>query len=228
MTWFADLAPLTYFTRQPGSLRAIGWLNANHGYAKGPVAEEDFARLCELLVDPWEPGGFTGSHACDLCRFTSGPTNVHFRKSSVSVGHANLFLPAGDVLFVAPSLVVHYIDAHEYQPPPVFWEAVRACPPMRSLAYKKALLAAGGGALLEHEAREGPVPSRWSERPKNVRLPPGALEAPRPATWRVMRIDDNGNQFEVARFATEREADDAAMRFEARGHKQSYWVEGVG
>ena len=45
-----------------------------------------------------------------------------------------------------------------------------------------------------------------------------------PARWAVMRRDDNGNTFEVAAYGTECEADIVADTFEARGHKQSYWV----
>lgn len=42
--------------------------------------------------------------------------------------------------------------------------------------------------------------------------------------WVLHRLDDNGNRFEVATFPT-REAAEAALReYEARGHKQTYWV----
>ena len=40
----------------------------------------------------------------------------------------------------------------------------------------------------------------------------------------VMRTDDNGNDFEVARMTTRREAESVAADFEARAHKQMYWV----
>ena len=44
--------------------------------------------------------------------------------------------------------ITHYIAAHWYRPPDVFLEAVRACPPMRSMDYMKALLANGGRGLV--------------------------------------------------------------------------------
>ena len=44
------------------------------------------------------------------------------------------------------------------------------------------------------------------------------------ARWQVRRLDDNGNEFEVTRVATRAEAEAIAAAFEARGHKQSYWV----
>ncbi|MFF2074442.1 hypothetical protein ACFVXG_06745 [Kitasatospora sp. NPDC058162] len=44
-------------------------------------------------------------------------------------------------------------------------------------------------------------------------------------TFRVMRQDDNGNRFLVAKDLAEAEAHRLAAEFEARGHKQMYWVE---
>ncbi|GAA2776132.1 NUDIX domain-containing protein [Kitasatospora aburaviensis] len=44
-------------------------------------------------------------------------------------------------------------------------------------------------------------------------------------TFRVMRQDDNGNRFPVADGLARDEAERLAAEFEARGHKQLYWVE---
>ncbi|SOB82287.1 hypothetical protein [Streptomyces sp. 1331.2] len=44
-------------------------------------------------------------------------------------------------------------------------------------------------------------------------------------TYRVMRQDDNGNRFLVAKGLDRAEAQRLAAEFEARGHKQLYWVE---
>lgn len=43
--------------------------------------------------------------------------------------------------------------------------------------------------------------------------------------YRVMRQDDNGNRFEVDRGLTREAAETLAKMLEARGHKQTYWVE---
>jgi len=42
--------------------------------------------------------------------------------------------------------------------------------------------------------------------------------------WIVWRQDDNGNRFEVARLASRVEAESLAAQFEARGHRQAYWI----
>jgi hypothetical protein len=43
-------------------------------------------------------------------------------------------------------------------------------------------------------------------------------------TWVVWRQDDNGNRFEVARLESRADAETLAAQFEARGHRQIYWV----
>jgi hypothetical protein len=49
--------------------------------------------------------------------------------------------------------------------------------------------------------------------------------APKHPSWLLLRQDDNGNRYEISRFPTREEAEDAAAKFEARGHKQLYYVE---
>ncbi len=55
---------------------------------------------------------------------------------------------------------------------------------------------------------------------------PPVVEPPDPAgPWAVYRIDDNANVFLVRDGLTRAEADRLAAEFQARGHKQTYWVE---
>lgn len=44
-------------------------------------------------------------------------------------------------------------------------------------------------------------------------------------SWCLWRLDDNGNRFLVRRFADRTEAEAVAAAYEARGHKQRYFVE---
>ena len=43
--------------------------------------------------------------------------------------------------------------------------------------------------------------------------------------WCVMRLDDNGNTVVIKRLPTREQAQTLADQFEARGHKQMYWIE---
>ncbi|MCA9719512.1 MAG: hypothetical protein H6713_38340 [Myxococcales bacterium] len=44
-------------------------------------------------------------------------------------------------------------------------------------------------------------------------------------TWTLWRQDDNGNRFRMRRYRCRALAEREAEAYEARGHKQTYWVE---
>jgi hypothetical protein len=123
----------------PSNLRAVGWIERGHDYTRGDVAPDLMRALMDLLVDPWQPFVSAGAHRCSLCRFTGGPGEVRVDSTVIRVGSNNVFIPGREVVYVAPSLIAHYMDAHAYSPPPEFGQAVMACPPMRSAPYLKAL-----------------------------------------------------------------------------------------
>lgn len=80
----------------------------------------------------WPVGA--GRHPCTLCRFTGGPATLPYRSLNLVLGSANLYVPASDCIYLAQSLIVHYVDAHGYLPPAEFQLAVLACPQMRSMS----------------------------------------------------------------------------------------------
>jgi hypothetical protein len=139
MAFFEDLTPCTYFDHWQERLLAIGWLQPGMQYTKGPVTEEFFHHLARLLLDPWQPFIAAGHEPCGYCRFSKGSASFKYRDMVISVGSANLFVPGNGCIYVAPSLIAHYIDSHEYKPPIQFQEAVISCPEMKSVAYFKKL-----------------------------------------------------------------------------------------
>ena len=134
MVWHKDLQPMGHPTVQ-----AVGWLEPDRPYTKGPVTGEFVLKLVRLLEDPWQPAILMGFHRCGFCRITGGLSSIMFEGQSVSVGNQNLFVPHASGVFAAPSMILHYIDAHEYAPPEAFIRAVLACPEMRSMEYLKAI-----------------------------------------------------------------------------------------
>lgn len=143
MAFFPDLAHCSYFRQWEDSLTAIGWLESGHEFIKGTVSETFFTALVRLCVDPWQPVVFFGYHRCQFCRFSEGPTQLHYQELTVELGNANVFVPGTERVYVAPTSIVHYIDAHEYAPPLAFQDAVLHCPKMKSFSYFKVLGAHG-------------------------------------------------------------------------------------
>jgi len=144
MTWYADLGPCDYFGPEHAEgLRAVGWLEGARPFTTGDVDEAVLRRLKELSKEPWSPGASVGSHGCDLCRFVPE-----------AFGSSNLFIPGNGFLYGCPELVSHYMNAHGYAPPGEFCDAVLACPDMRTMEYRKAILANGAGSLMQVGKRE--------------------------------------------------------------------------
>jgi hypothetical protein len=119
MTYFADLSTRTQIASGPG-VRAIGWLSDKEPYPRGQVPESFLARLvsfCTLRSDAILALGWpaaAGHHTCEFC-------NEFYASENVGV-------PAGNLLYVAPKMVAHYVERHEYLPPSEFIDAVLIAP----------------------------------------------------------------------------------------------------
>lgn len=143
----------------PDLIRGVGFLRRGQPFETGDVDEAVFAKLCELVQNPWQPWACGGVHHCDLCRFTGNSVGTYYRKSasgmvqhpglpvSAASSSVDLWVPGDGFLWVCPTSVTHYIDAHGFRPPEKFSAAVLRCPPMRSMEYLKAILANGGREL---------------------------------------------------------------------------------
>jgi hypothetical protein len=115
MTFFPDLTPYTYLDPEedpPGTLN-IGWLDPEHPFPTGPTSEEFRAKLgwlCERRVK--QTRGFL---PCEFCKGRNRPHSS-----------AEMRVALAGKVYAAPSLVHHYVVAHDYRPPDEFIAAVLA------------------------------------------------------------------------------------------------------
>lgn len=120
-TWISDGSDATPFASGPG-VHAIGWLSPAHPYPRGSTPRALVERLNSLVIGhKWLPHCFLGVHTCGFCGSASGTQAI--------------LVPAGRVLFVAPDLVGHYVEEHDYRPCDAFIHGVAACPNPASPAY---------------------------------------------------------------------------------------------
>ena len=136
MTALRHLSPCEYLPVFADHILAVGWLDKSSTFGTGPTPESVFQRLQLFAQNPWQPFAAAGFHRCELCQFVGE-----------QVGKANIYIPFEGNIFVAPELILHYINAHYYQPPPIFCDAVMACPSMDSVEYKRLLIACNGRLL---------------------------------------------------------------------------------
>jgi hypothetical protein len=80
---------------------AVAW-EYGRPFATGRVDAGVYARLVELLNDPWQPVITMDTHQCDLCQYEGPP------------GRRNLFVPADGAAYLCPQLITHDLNAHAY------------------------------------------------------------------------------------------------------------------
>jgi len=131
MAWYQDLEDCDYLG--PLKFKAVGWLDHQHDFPKGPCNRAFINKLLSLNRNKWEPIQFLGFHNCNLCA-GDGPYNFMIEDNPVLVGASNLWIPdvSAQCIYLAPTLIFHYIEDHEYLPPTAFVEAVLNCPSMQT------------------------------------------------------------------------------------------------
>jgi len=156
---------LHLFRRRPATWRQTPRhrLERSHNYQKSLVESAVSKKLVALCANPWAPYHFLGWYDCDLCQPPRWHLAFHAAEGTVPMGIANLFVPGAGVLYVAPSLILHYSADHGYAPPASFCTAVLACPPMGSEDYLQAISRNGPPAFVR--CRRRPERSNeWSPR----------------------------------------------------------------
>ena len=119
MSYFPDMGHVS-MVASGKHVRAIGWLSSNQPYTTGDVSADFIRRLKEFAARSAESaeelyfGAFGGFHTCEFCRRVRG------------IG--NFGVPRDSLLFIAPEMIVHYIEHHGYAPPHEFVEAVLHAP----------------------------------------------------------------------------------------------------
>lgn len=115
MTYLPDLSPFTY-SRKPKcgefDVVSIGWLDGEHEYAKGEIDPKHWSEIKKIL-DAHGPINLTcGVHKCELCGKETGNGEYH------------AYNPQTNKIYIAPALIVHYIQMHQYAPPEEYFDAV--------------------------------------------------------------------------------------------------------
>lgn len=162
MTFYPDLGECGYVSAGHGSgdpqLIAIGWLDQElPGEPRDPqsliAVADGLVRIWLAQVDPF--GGRMGRHGCGLCGMPADrapATVVVYKDHRMSLGSGCIVVPAPGRLYVAPSLVIHYVLAHGYDPPQPFCTALAQSPDPTTPAYWRAVLREGPAWLREWHA----------------------------------------------------------------------------
>ena len=134
MTYKADLTGT-------GRVRSVGYLARGHSFTQGMTSEAFFDRLVVLVEQPLR--AWLGYHTCDLglCRLREqrGHPEFPYKGRVIGIGSTDICVPGDEEAYLAPSLILHYIRCHRYQPPSCFVNAVLKCPGPGSQEYSAAI-----------------------------------------------------------------------------------------
>jgi hypothetical protein len=119
VSWYPDMGCNT-MVAEGDHVRAVGWLSSSKYFPRGEVPADFLARLREFYrlsghsYKALQFRIFAGKHTCDFCE---------------KVDCSRDFGVATETeLFVAPGMIVHYIESHGYLPPSEFISAVLVAP----------------------------------------------------------------------------------------------------
>ena len=120
MTHFHDLTPYEYNADDLQGVN-VGWLSTDHPYPEGDVPPGllDILKRCCHDVGVHQTRGL---HACDFC------DDPYAYRENRDLGSAEIWIFSEDRIYAAPTLIVHYIEAHRYLPPQDFIAAVMTGP----------------------------------------------------------------------------------------------------
>jgi len=132
LTYFADLSVYGYHTFQPvpnPKLLNIGWLDPSVTYTSAPVDSKLVDKIFSLCKRPtnlcrgYNPCRFGASQAPFApCPY---PPSAFSGPWKLVVGSEEIRVPGKDgIVYAAPTLLCHSIEAHGYCPPKEFIEAV--------------------------------------------------------------------------------------------------------
>jgi hypothetical protein len=128
--YFRDLTPYQNCQGQQKYVYLnVGWLCVAHPFATGECPIGFLRRLQRLAASPVNLS--RGIHLCDLCPDPPESVTANgLRKVDPlpgSAGNGEIYVPGRDnVVYVAPALVAHYVQAHYYLPPAEFIHALMA------------------------------------------------------------------------------------------------------
>jgi hypothetical protein len=113
-----------YLSNKLLKVKNVGWLDKNHDFNKMKCQHGFLEKMYSIVLSD---RGFVsrinqmrGTHVCNLCG--------QHEFSNPFIGSCELLVPGreGDAYYAAPSMIIHYMEAHNYCPSQEFIDAVMA------------------------------------------------------------------------------------------------------
>ena len=129
--YYPDLTTYSYSKgqRSPNALN-VGWLDIQHPFPRRKASKELLDALFERCLH--SEVQTRGWHRCEFCREHEIPLKVFRLGEETTLGSAEITINGKDgKQYAAPTLIYHYVAAHDYAPSAEFVEALLASSPSR-------------------------------------------------------------------------------------------------
>lgn len=128
--YYVDLSPYSYYLDfLVPSVRNIGWIDDGVDFPKGIMPINLLEKMKNILIKSDLVNAHVnlvrGVHPCTICGCEDV---VRFADKKIILGMSEIWIPnsISSGFFAAPSMVVHYIEKHNYLPPGVFLTAIES------------------------------------------------------------------------------------------------------
>ena len=134
MTYFEDLSFFRYSDASwalkngyPYVLLNVGWLDKTHQFPTGKIKDKNRILYGVYLHCQHAVNYYRGFHACQFCENPpDSMMEVSYYTKKFKVGNGEIFVKGmNNIVYVAPTMIYHYIQAHDYLPPSEFLDALR-------------------------------------------------------------------------------------------------------
>lgn len=116
------LPDLSVYPHATTHLLSVGWLDGTHSFATGLTSFVFQSKLALFCDQPTFVA--MGRYTCDLCGKATGSGQIWI-------------FGIADVIYVSPTLILHYVVDHRYLPPAEYIEAVMKCELPSSVSYQR-------------------------------------------------------------------------------------------
>ena len=131
MSYFADSKSESEYLASKGlEGYNIGWLDKVYEYPRGNVSEKVLNKLLELCINN-SVNRMRSFHDCSFCHECKSGTKVDSPYTVIHDGEKHILGSGeiwvrgeGNIIYIAPNLIYHYIKDHNYKPPDDFLLAV--------------------------------------------------------------------------------------------------------
>lgn len=101
---------------------AVGFLQRGQRFETGTTTGKNLAKLLKYCDPRWTVCEIPRPRPCPLC---NSRVMVEIGGSEVVLGSAEIRIVGEEEIYAAPDLLYHYIEAHNYAPPPEFIDALK-------------------------------------------------------------------------------------------------------